>query len=52
MCPCRGDGAAAACVLRSSVVAERARRGGRVCVATTARRVCYVMRLATAAAAQ
>ena len=26
----RGDGAAAACVLRSSVVAERARRGGRV----------------------
>ena len=36
MCPCRGDGAAAACVLRSSVVAERARRGGRVCVAATA----------------
>ena len=34
MCRCRGgrgDGAAAAaCVLRSSVVAERARRGGRV----------------------
>ena len=29
MCLCRGDGdgAAAACVLRSSVVAERARRG-------------------------
>jgi len=49
MCPCRGDGAAAAaCVLRSGVVAERARRGGRVCVATTARRVCCV-RLATAA---
>ena len=50
MCRCRGDGdgAAAACVLRSSVVAERARRGGRVCVATTARRVCCV-RLATAA---
>ena len=36
----RGDGAAAAsCVLRSSVVAERARRGGRVCVAAT-RGVC------------
>ena len=52
MCLCRGDGAAAACVLRSSVVAERARRGGRVCVAATARRVCCVMRLATAAAAQ
>ena len=37
-----GDGATAACVLRSSVVAERARRGGRVCVAATARRVCCV----------
>ena len=28
--------------MRSSVVAERARRGGRVCVAATARRVCCV----------
>ena len=39
LCRGDGDGAAAACVLRSSVVAERARRGGRVCVAAMARRV-------------